>query len=125
MSMNLKTHTAYPEIQLDEQFDWTLEDEGGRVAYPNVPHPGKDRPNLAPEGAEFTPVFLWGAKIIGQPAESFEDFTGNGGEPEDFVAPVPATFEGEADSRRAAIDDAKAAIEAVADDYLIPAEETE
>ena len=84
--MDLKTHTAYPEIQISE-------------------------------------VFNWSAKIIGEPAESFEDFVASGGAPEDFVAPVRDSTLGEADSREEAVADAAAWVESVADEYLRPVEE--
>lgn len=84
--MDLKTHTAYPEIQISELFNWS-------------------------------------AKIIGEPAESFEDFVTNGGAPEDFAAPVLDSALGDANSREEAVADAVAWIESVADEYLRPVEE--
>jgi hypothetical protein len=112
--MDLKTHTAYPEIQVSEAFDWMLADQSGRV----------DNPVDAPKGADIDIVFPWEAKIIGVPAESFEDFVSSGGNPEDFKAPLLDLFAGTATSRQAAIDAALAEIAEVQDGYLRPTEET-
>ncbi len=42
MSMSLKTHTAYPEIQVVQAFDWTLADRDGRATDPETVPEGAD-----------------------------------------------------------------------------------
>lgn len=124
--MDLKTHTGYPEILVDEAFEWVLADETGSV----------DHPSLVPKGAEITTVYPWVAKILGRPETSFKDFvdthggdpkeydsleeyvTDKGGKLADLEAPVLDSFIGVAASRKEAIDEARAEIATVQDEYL-------
>jgi hypothetical protein len=91
--MNLKTHTAYPEIQVSQTFDWTLEGRTGQVG----------NPNAVPIGAEVETVYPWVARILSQEGKTM------------------GAGKGTAASREQAIADATAEIDAVADEYIRPA----